>query len=597
MTGWEQRLVAPTLSFPQWAAAAPRRLFFTSSEDGVLQGWVLDLDTAGRSRLTDQGVGVEALVVLPDGSGAAWWSDDSGDERGGWVATDAVSGGTRALFDGVPDGWSQGLALAPDIAATAVSVDGSYTVWVQRRDDPEARCILDVPYPVGLGREWETTPGGLSSDGTVMCLRHAEHGDILHFGLRALDLTTGSVLGELRDPGLTLKVAAWSPVPGDQRLAFVHERDGVERAGVWDVAPDSRDDLALDLPGPVDVLGWWPDGGSLLLSHHWRGLDTLLRLDLASRTAPWRHDVEGRLHAAGVRPDGDVWLLASSPEHGPRVVDTTGAVVLTPRGRSAPPGRPHRNLTVDTPLGPAHLTWCAPQGEPPFPTVMLVHGGPEWHDADEMDPWEQVLVDHGYGVARVNYRGSTGSTVAWRTALHEGNIGFPEVADVVAAAQLLVQHGLADPDRLAIEGASWGGYITLLAIGLHPGVFAAAVGVVPVADTLLTHEDCSPPQRDYDLAIMGGSPDELRSRYVERSPITYVDAVATPLLVIAGEYDSACPIRQVRAYVDRLAARDADVELLVYDAGHHANTVEDQLVHARRKLSFLAAHLQGAART
>jgi dipeptidyl aminopeptidase/acylaminoacyl peptidase len=227
--------------------------------------------------------------------------------------------------------------------------------------------------------------------------------------------------------------------------------------------------------------------------------------------------------------------------------------------------------------------------------MMLVHGGPEWHDGDEMDPWEQVLVEHGYAVARVNYRGSTGSSVAWRTALHDGNIGFPEVSDVVGAARLLVAEGLADPARLAIEGASWGGYVTLLAIGRQPGEFAAAIGVVPVADSLLTHEDCSPPQRDYDVAIMGGPPSERRERYVERSPSTYADAVRTPLLVIAGEHDSACPIRQVRAYVDRLDARGAEVDLMVFDAGHHANAAEDRLRHARTKLAFLAKHVRGAS--
>ena len=591
-TRWEQRLVAPTVSFPTWSAVAPERLFFTSSDGGVLQGWVLDLSTGDRRRLTEQAVGVETVVALPDGSGAVWWCDDTGDERGGWVATDVTSHGTTALFTGVPDGWNQGLALSPGLAVTAVSVEGSYSVWAQRPEDDEARCLLEVPFPVGLGREWETTPGGLSEDGRLMCLRQAEQGDILHFGLRVLDVASGEALGDLLDPGLTLKVSAWSPIAGDQRVAFVHERDGVERPGLWDLTTGERRDVPLDLPGPVDVLGWWPDGGSLLLSHHWRGADALLRLDLTDGSLPWRLDVTGRLFTGAVRPDGAVWFLTSSPQHGPRVVDASGATVLQPLGQQPPAGRPHTSATVDTPVGPAHYTLCVPEGEPPFPTVLLVHGGPEWHDADEMDPWEQALVDHGYAVARVNYRGSTGSTVAFRTTLHGGNIGFSEVADVVAAADQLVAQGVADPRRLAIEGASWGGYITLLAIGIRPETFAAAIGVVPVADSLLTHEDCSPPQRDYDLAVMGGSPDQVRERYVERSPMTYADAVRTPLLIVAGEHDSACPIRQVRAYVDRLEQRGGDVELLVYDAGHHANDASDQLAHARAKLAFLSDRLQ-----
>ena len=200
---------------------------------------------------------------------------------------------------------------------------------------------------------------------------------------------------------------------------------------------------------------------------------------------------------------------------------------------------------------------------------------------DDLDPWEQALVDHGYLVASVDYRGSTGSTVAWRTALHGGNIGLPEVADVVAALDHLVAAGLTDPARVAVEGWSWGGYVSLLAAGLHPDRFAAVVGGVPVGDLVLCHEDCSPPQQAYDLAILGGGPDELPELYAERSPITYVDRVRAPVLLIAGEHDSACPIRQVRHYADRLRAVGGDVRLHVYDAGHHANAVDERL-RARR---------------
>ena len=63
-----------------------------------------------------------------------------------------------------------------------------------------------------------------------------------------------------------------------------------------------------------------------------------------------------------------------------------------------------------------------PETPGPHPTLMLVHGGPEWADSDEFDPWTATLVDHCVAVAKVNYRGSTGFGVAWRTEIHDGNI-------------------------------------------------------------------------------------------------------------------------------------------------------------------------------
>ena len=588
---WVQRFVAPTVAFPSWGSARPERLFFTSDDAGVTQVWLFDLESGVRRQLTGQAIGVEEFVVLPDGSGIVWWSDDTGDENGSWVVTDIETGVIAPLLPGLPDGWSQGLAVTESTVAVALADATGYRVYVADVDGP-VRVAASSVSPLGLGREWETTPGGLCVDGSLVCVRHSDGGDILHFGLRVLDAATGAVIDELFDDGLTLKVSAWSPVSGDARVALVHERDGTERPAVWSPMTGVRRDYALDLPGPVDVAGWFPDAGALLLVHHHRGRQSLHRLELDTGELSWEHDPQGAITGAAVRPDGDVWLREESATRAPQVRSVSGAVVLRAEGDSPSPGRPHAAMTVTTPGGEAQVLVASPGGEPPFPTVMVVHGGPEWHYSDDLDPWEQALLDNGMAVAKVNYRGSTGSTVAWRTALHHGNIGFPEVADVVATVEHLVRLGLTEPGRVAIEGRSWGGYVTLLAIGLHPSTFAAAVAVVPVADSLLTHEDCSPPQQAYDIAIMGRSPATVRDRYVERSPVTYVDAVRTPLLVVAGEYDSACPIRQVRSYVDRLEARGAEVELVVYEAGHHANAKTDQIEHARLALAFLCRHLR-----
>ena len=303
-------------------------------------------------------------------------------------------------------------------------------------------------------------------------------------------------------------------------------------------------------------------------------------------------EAHGWISAAAFGPSGDIWLREESTEQAPRVVTLDGNVVLTAPGPTPPPGRPHRSVRFDGADGNStHMFVTTPPGDGPFPTVMMVHGGPEWAYPDDYDPWEQALVDNGYAVGKVNYRGSTGSTVPFRTSLHGGNIGFPEVADIVAGLDVLVREGISDPTRVAIEGWSWGGYVSLLAIGLHPKKFAAAIGGIPVCDSVMTHEDCSPPQRAYDLAIMGGSPTDLPDLYAERSPSTYLDDVRTPVLLIAGEYDSACPIRQVRYYADELARRGRSVDLHVYEAGHHANSVAEKLHHADLELAFLAQHL------
>jgi dipeptidyl aminopeptidase/acylaminoacyl peptidase len=588
LQGWEQRFTAPTVAFPCWAPALPDRLFFVSDEGGTTQVWMSD-PALGRLPLTDQVVGVETFVPLPDGSGVAWWSDETGDEHGRWVVTSATGRTVRPLVADLPQGWAQGLSLAVGTVAVGLADGTTYRVLVAVGDGPP-RTVHESAQPAGIGREWETTAGGLSTDGRLLCVRHSEGGDILHARLRVIDVATGSTVGDLADPGLTVKVGSWSPVAGDQRLALVHERQGVERPAVWDLRSGVRQDLAVPLPGPVDVADWWPDASALLLVHRHQARDTLYRLDLGTGDVTPVLDPQGSITGAAVRPDGTVWVREESATRAPRTRSASGEVVLA--GPDAPPpGRAHEVRRVAGPAGPVEMLLVRPPGDEPHPLVLLVHGGPEWAYPDDLDVWEQALVDHGYAVAKVNYRGSTGREVAWRTALHGGNIGFPEVEDVLAGLDHLVAAGLADPARVAIEGWSWGGYVAALAAGLHPERFAAVVAGIPVCDLVLCHEDCSPPQQAYDLAIMGGGPDDLPELYAERSPITYVGRVRAPVLLIAGEHDSACPIRQVRHYAEELLAAGGDVTLHVYDAGHHANAVEEKLLQARLQLAFLARHL------
>src|SRR5207244_9500595 len=140
------------------------------------------------------------------------------------------------------------------------------------------------------------------------------------------------VVADLHDPGLTLVAGDWSPVPGDQRLALVHEREGVERPAVWDLRSGERRDYALDVAGPVDVAGWWPDGSALLLLEWDGGRRRLHRLDLGTGAAALVHDPAGWVSAAAVRPDGTVWLREEAATRPVRVRPADGAEVLALRG-------------------------------------------------------------------------------------------------------------------------------------------------------------------------------------------------------------------------------------------------------------------------
>src|SRR5687768_6243260 len=112
-----------------------------------------------------------------------------------------------------------------------------------------------------------------------------------------------------------------------------------------------------------------------------------------------------------------------------------------------------------------------------LPTVLLVHGGPWERDGWRFDPAVQLLADRGYAVLQVNFRGSAGYGKAF---LNAGNRewGGAMQTDLLDGVEWLVSQGIADSRRIAIMGASYGGYAALAALAFHPGVFAAGISVV-----------------------------------------------------------------------------------------------------------------------
>lgn len=308
------------------------------------------------------------------------------------------------------------------------------------------------------------------------------------------------------------------------------------------------------------------------------GRDQLYRLDLASGKIMRLEHPQGSISGARVRPDGAVWYRWSSGATPPqvRVLGQDQPVLLQP-GPPTPGGVPYESWAFTNPAGQmVHGFLALPTRPGPHPTVILIHGGPQAHYADSSHPEVQAWVDHDYAVALVNYRGSTGYGKAWQSAV-EGDPGRPEVEDVVAGRDDLIVRQIADPDRVVIAGVSWGGYVTLQTIGTIPVGWRAAIAVSPVADYVSAYADEAEALQALDRTLFGGSPEEKPDFYRERSPITYAHQVTTPVLLVVGENDIRCPLRQALNYADRLRDLGKDIELGRFDAGHAALVVDERI--------------------
>ena len=593
---WEQRFRAATQTFPHWGRLAPDRLVYTSDEEGSFQAYAWDRVTGERRRLSSEPVGVVFATVSAEGSRAVWFSDPTGDESGRWIAVPFEGGPWHDVLPGAPIGWPGGLAVGRDLSLGVIADRKGFAVYVSEaggqarelfRDDDQVSFSETDFHVEGHDRV------GLSSDERLACLEVAQDGDNIHRALRVIDARTGEVVGELADGrGLGLSAFPWSPVPGDERLVIGHEREDVLRPAIWNPVTGERTDLSLDLPGEAVPIDWWPDAGALLIGHLFRGRDRLYRLDLATGALTEILHPPGEILGAAVRPDGRVWLRVASGSTASRVLDDRGQEVLpTPGGVRE--GRPYREWLFRNPAGDTIHGWVVtPDGPGPFPTYLKVHGGPNWLYLDTWWPDVQALLDHGVAVAMVNYRGSIGYGRAFRDHII-ANIGFPEVEDVVAGLDDLAARGIADPERVVIGGWSWGGYITLLALGTQPDRFVAGVAGVPVGDYMGSYDDSAPSLQAYDRSLIGGVVHDIPEFVAERSPITYVDRVKAPVLVLVAEHDSRCVPAQVYSYVDALRSAGGDVELYSYDEGHSSFIVDEELREWRAVLDFLKRRVPG----
>jgi dipeptidyl aminopeptidase/acylaminoacyl peptidase len=268
--------------------------------------------------------------------------------------------------------------------------------------------------------------------------------------------------------------------------------------------------------------------------------------------------------------------------------DGTGRMLLRPDGAPAPGSEPLTDQFVPTPHGAVHALVARPPGAPagPLPTVFLLHGGPQAADEDRFSAVRALWLDAGFAIVHVNYRGSTGYGSAWRDAI-EGRPGHTELEDVAAVHDWAVSAGFADPAACVVEGWSWGGYLTLLAVGSQPQRWAAGVAGVPVADYVTAYADEMEPLRAFDRALFGGSPEELPELYRTSSPISYAADVRAPLLVLAGANDPRCPIRQIDHYLIRLAELDKPVWSYRYEAGHGSLVVAETLRQHAAEVAFV----------
>jgi len=275
-------------------------------------------------------------------------------------------------------------------------------------------------------------------------------------------------------------------------------------------------------------------------------------------------------------PSGEVRRLRRSLPEPP-----DPAYLPRPRSATVPgPGERDVHAHVYPPRSPDAV---APAGELP-PYVVFVHGGPTSHSPAVLDLEKAYFTSRGIGVVDVNYGGSTGYGRAYRERLRR-LWGVVDVEDCVAAVQALVAAGEADGARLAIRGGSAGGWTTLAAL-TGTDVFAAGTSHYGVAELLHFVEDTHDFESRYVDGLVGTLPED-RDVYFERAPLSHVDKLSCPVLLLQGLDDQVVPPSQAELFVAALERKGIPHAYLAFAGEQHGFRRAETVVAAlEAELSF-----------
>lgn len=313
------------------------------------------------------------------------------------------------------------------------------------------------------------------------------------------------------------------------------------------------------------------------------------------------------LHCAADCPNAPVLLVSSASDRQPMqyALYTLASGTLIGIGASHPAIRTaqmglrdfYHYAARDGRSIPVYVTQPAGKPAGPQPTVVLVHGGPtvrggswEWEDQ------AQFLASRGYLVIEPEYRGSAGFGYDHlKAGWHQWGQAMQN--DLADAAKWAQQKGWSDPARVAIMGASYGGYATLMGLIKNPEVFRCGVewaGVTDLGLMFTTYEsDATQDSLAYDMRTLIGDPDKDAAMFRANSPLQNAERVTQPLLIAHGAQDARVPMVQASRFHDAVTRQNSHVEWIVYnDEGHGWRHQEDNIDFWKHVEAFLDTNLK-----
>lgn len=529
---------------------------------------------------------------LPDGSGFVY------------IATD----GTLQLYS-LDELSSRAVTKWPDSLSTvSVSPDGSHAVYVVDTHDVAVVSLHDGPqWPVRVssGADFVFDPVW-SPDSQWIAWHEWDVPDMPWDGgriaVRKADMS-GPILTVAGGPGVAVHQPRFSP--DGSLLSYICDQDGW--MNVWAVETESfehrkhlvDENFEHNTPawGPGMRTYAWVGNEAIAYCRNDAGLGSLRLFHLTTSSS--EHLAEGMFTNVTATLD-HVAGISSGPKHAQRVdCVALAAKTVTTLGVTAPFGIEARAVE------PEVVEWQTSDGvtlhgrlyrttTEPAPTIVWLHGGPCGQSPAMFYARWNYFIERGWSIFVVDYRGSTGWGRDFQQAMRE-QWGEIDVADTISGVQFALQSGWAIEDRVVLYGTSSAGTTALLALEKAPDLFAAGVVMYPLTDMLAFGEDTWRFEAHYLDTLVGALPESYQE-CVDRSPITHVQDLKAPVLILHGDSDQVVPLEQATSMARAIERNGGTVEFHVYEGeGHGWRSSVTQADELRRVETFLSKFAGGGA--
>ncbi len=581
-----------------------RRLAYLAPHDGVLNVWVRTIGASDDRAVTgDRNRGITAFFWASNSEQILYIQDKNGDEN--WHLY-AVTLGANEVRDLTPFAGVQTRIVAVDSA-----FPDEILVGINRRDP----SLHDV-YRVNV-RTGELTLEAQNDGGMVGWT--ADH-----------DLRVRAVLKPTPDGGLDLLVrdkpdagwrtfTKWGPQDAihtgpiaftpDGRGLYLLDSSGTNTSGLRerDLATGKEKTLACDHSADLAGVFIHPTSHEVQAVSfnreriRWKALDKSIKEDFHILKRIRRGD----FRVINRDREDRKWLVAVDADDSPvsyyiyNRASKKAELLFTDRksleGVKLARMEPFGFRARDTLLVRGYLTMPPGVRGKRLPTVVLVHGGPWGRDTWGYNGTAQWLANRGYAVLQINYRGSTGYGKDFVNAANR-EWGGKINDDLVDGVAWAVKMGITDPKRVAIFGASFGGYATLAGLTFTPDVFCCGVDICGWSNLLSFFETIPPYYKPIGPLIWDriGHPEKDAELLRSRSPLFHVDQIRAPLLIAQGANDPMVKASESRQIVEALRKAGKIVVYVEYaDEGHGFARPENRLDFYAKAEKFLAEHLGG----